>query len=116
MRKQGKNNVKIARKNARGPMKAMVSPSIRESQPNPTLLTLIPDATALWWKLPPCYSNSSFRLRIGNASVCHAAANPQCLDLSDRLVVANMLIREEPDEEEDEDGKEDDGHREGYSE
>jgi hypothetical protein len=28
MRKQGKNNVKIARKTARGPMKAMVSPSI----------------------------------------------------------------------------------------
>ena len=28
MRKQGKNNVKIARKTARDPMKAMVSPSI----------------------------------------------------------------------------------------
>jgi hypothetical protein len=28
MRKQGKNNVKISRKTARGPMKAMVSPSI----------------------------------------------------------------------------------------
>jgi hypothetical protein len=28
MRKQGKNNVKIARKTARGPMREMVSPSI----------------------------------------------------------------------------------------
>jgi hypothetical protein len=54
MRKQGKNNVKIARKTARGPMKAMVSPSILKVNLSHLAYFDTLGAHTLWHNLPMC--------------------------------------------------------------
>jgi len=65
-------------------------------------------------------SNSSSRRGTGNACVCQGARgvpsdmsriHPECTDsdAADRSVAADVLLRQEPDEEEDEEEGEDDG-------
>ena len=116
------------------PTKIMISPLVSKVNNPPILLSSLSIAIALRRKpllllegfLPPghwarCVCEGATRVPLGMSSI-----HPECLDSdpSDRSVAADVLLRQEPDEEEDEaedegDGKEDDDdddEGDGYSE
>jgi len=132
MRNKGENSFKCAGKSAIPPDKIMISPLVSKVNNPSILLFSVPIAIVLRWKpllllegfLPPGHWATLRCPGLRGLLLDMSRIHPECTDSDpcDQSAVADVFVREEPDEEDEEedegDGEKDDEDEgdDGYSE